>query len=191
MRAKFAAKYPRAAKIRLFIVEKHFDPKAKFRDVAWYQPDVHAVYFLKRALRLSRNTLLGLSAHEIGHGCRSDDCEQCADDTAEGTLGRNWIDGSPDGKVPANMREDVFADGRVAYSGSPLPYSFSEERHHKSVSIVELGPDGAATVDRVRLDVGMNVRSRMPADVPCRCSARRYGPRTLNYSGCSARPMRW
>lgn len=88
MRAKFAAKYPRAAKIRLFIVEKHFDPKAKFRDVAWYQPDVHAVYFLKRALRLSRNTLLGLSAHEIGHGCRSDDCEQCADDTAEGTLGR-------------------------------------------------------------------------------------------------------
>ncbi|MEI2654327.1 MAG: exonuclease SbcCD subunit D C-terminal domain-containing protein [Microthrixaceae bacterium] len=47
----------------------------------------------------------------------------------------------------------------VAYSGSPLPYSFSEERHHKSVSIVELGPDGAATVDRVRLDVGMNVRS--------------------------------
>ena len=34
---------------------------------------------------------------------------------AEGTLGRNWIDGSPDGKVPANMREDVFADGRVAF----------------------------------------------------------------------------
>lgn len=53
----------------------------------------------------------------------------------------------------------AFADGRVAYSGSPLPYSFSEERHHKSLSIVELGPDGAATVDRVRLDVGMNVRS--------------------------------
>ena len=53
----------------------------------------------------------------------------------------------------------AFADGRVAYSGSPLPYSFSEERHNKSVSIVELGPDGAATVDRVRLDVGMNVRS--------------------------------
>lgn len=34
---------------------------------------------------------------------------------AEGTAGRNWIDGTPDGKVPANMRKDVFADGRVAF----------------------------------------------------------------------------
>ncbi|MFM9863122.1 MAG: hypothetical protein ACKVRO_05905, partial [Micropepsaceae bacterium] len=34
---------------------------------------------------------------------------------AEGTAGRNWIDGTPDGKAPANMRDDVFADGRVAF----------------------------------------------------------------------------
>jgi uncharacterized repeat protein (TIGR01451 family) len=34
---------------------------------------------------------------------------------AEGTLGANRIDGTPDGKVPANMREDVFADGRIAF----------------------------------------------------------------------------
>lgn len=53
----------------------------------------------------------------------------------------------------------AFADGRVAYSGSPLPYSFSEERHNKSVRLVELAADGTATTDRVRLDVGMTVRS--------------------------------
>ena len=32
--------------------------------------------------------------------------------------------------------------GRVAYSGSPLAYSFSEAHHTKSVSVVDLGPDG-------------------------------------------------
>jgi DNA repair protein SbcD/Mre11 len=50
--------------------------------------------------------------------------------------------------------------GRVAYSGSPLRYSFSEERHHKSVRIVELGGPGGATgsvalsVEQVDLGVG-------------------------------------
>lgn len=53
----------------------------------------------------------------------------------------------------------AFAEGRVAYSGSPLPYSFSEERHHKSVRLVELAPDGGLSVERIPLDVGMSVRS--------------------------------
>lgn len=50
-----------------------------------------------------------------------------------------------------------FAGGRIAYSGSPLPYSFSEESHHKSARLVELGPDGSLTVELVPLDVGMRL----------------------------------
>ncbi|MFI9650358.1 exonuclease SbcCD subunit D [Streptomyces sp. NPDC052040] len=38
---------------------------------------------------------------------------------------------------------------RVRYSGSPLPYSFSEARHRKSMWLVDLGADGSVTADRV------------------------------------------
>lgn len=43
---------------------------------------------------------------------------------------------------------------RLAYCGSPLPYSFSEERHCKSVRLIELSPTGAPTVELVPLQVG-------------------------------------
>lgn len=36
--------------------------------------------------------------------------------------------------------------GIVRYSGSPLRYSFSEARHTKSFTLVDLGPDGAKSV---------------------------------------------
>lgn len=35
---------------------------------------------------------------------------------------------------------------RIRYSGSPLRYSFSEARQHKSVTIVDFGPDGLKSV---------------------------------------------
>jgi exonuclease SbcD len=43
---------------------------------------------------------------------------------------------------------------RMAYCGSPLPYSFSEEHHRKSVRLIELSPDGVPSVDTVPLNVG-------------------------------------
>jgi exonuclease SbcD len=43
---------------------------------------------------------------------------------------------------------------RVAYSGTPLPYSFSEQHHTKSVRIVELDAHGNASVEVVPLGVG-------------------------------------
>lgn len=53
----------------------------------------------------------------------------------------------------------AFDGGRIAYSGSPLAYSFSEERHHKVVRIVELGADGSVSNTPVRLHVGMRLRT--------------------------------
>ncbi|WP_455351804.1 exonuclease SbcCD subunit D [Streptomyces sp. SYSU K217416] len=38
---------------------------------------------------------------------------------------------------------------RVRYSGSPLAYSFSETHHRKSMWLVDLGPDGTVTAERV------------------------------------------
>jgi len=57
---------------------------------------------------------------------------------------------------------------RVAYSGTPLPYSFSEERHVKSVRIVELAADGTPTVQVVPLGVGRSLCTlRGPIDELC------------------------
>lgn len=39
--------------------------------------------------------------------------------------------------------------GRVRYSGSPLAYSFSEERHRKSMWLVALGPGGEVDAERI------------------------------------------
>jgi DNA repair protein SbcD/Mre11 len=44
--------------------------------------------------------------------------------------------------------------GRIAYSGSPLPYSFSEEGRGKSVRVVEVSPAGLSRVEEVALGVG-------------------------------------
>ncbi|MEB3260411.1 MAG: exonuclease SbcCD subunit D [Cyanobacteriota bacterium] len=43
---------------------------------------------------------------------------------------------------------------RLAYSGSPLPYSFSEEGQRKEVRLLALADDGTPTVERVPLGVG-------------------------------------
>ena len=48
---------------------------------------------------------------------------------------------------------------RVAYSGTPLAYSFSEQHHTKSVRIVELDAAGAASVEIVPLGVGRPLRT--------------------------------
>jgi exonuclease SbcD len=45
--------------------------------------------------------------------------------------------------------QQVATDPVVRYSGTPLAYSFSEEAHVKSVTIVEMGPDGAVDVETV------------------------------------------
>ncbi len=43
---------------------------------------------------------------------------------------------------------------RVVYSGSPLPYSFSEQDHTKSVRLVELHSDGSVDLEEVPLSAG-------------------------------------
>jgi exonuclease SbcD len=42
---------------------------------------------------------------------------------------------------------------QVRYAGSPLPFSFSERRHHKSVALVDIADDGAVAVELVATPV--------------------------------------
>ena len=48
---------------------------------------------------------------------------------------------------------------RLAYAGSPLPYSFSEENQRKGVRLVELGADGTLGVESIPLGVGRPLRT--------------------------------
>jgi DNA repair protein SbcD/Mre11 len=52
-----------------------------------------------------------------------------------------------------------WGDGRIAYSGSPLRYSFSEEHHTKCVRVVDLGADGSLRAELVELGVGRSLRT--------------------------------
>ena len=56
-------------------------------------------------------------------------------------------------------RDQTFDNGRVAYSGTPLPYSFSEERDTKSVRIVEMDTRGRCRTEVVPLGVGRPLRT--------------------------------
>ncbi|MPZ71987.1 MAG: exonuclease subunit SbcD [Nitriliruptorales bacterium] len=47
----------------------------------------------------------------------------------------------------------VFGDGRMRYSGSPLPYSFSERAHRKGVWVVDIPPEAPLHVEAVDLPV--------------------------------------
>ncbi len=48
--------------------------------------------------------------------------------------------------------------GTIRYSGTPLAYSFSEE-HDKSVVVLDMAPDGTATIEQVPVGVGRRVRT--------------------------------
>ncbi|MEV5987605.1 exonuclease SbcCD subunit D [Streptomyces sp. NPDC052051] len=55
---------------------------------------------------------------------------------------------------------------RVRYSGSPLPYSFSEANHRKSMWLVDLGADGTVGAERVDCPVPRplaRIRGRLDA----------------------------
>ncbi len=56
-------------------------------------------------------------------------------------------------------RSQEWNDGRIAYSGTPLPYSFSEENDSKSVRIVEMDAQGRCHTEVVPLEVGRNLRT--------------------------------
>ena len=56
-------------------------------------------------------------------------------------------------------RCQAFDNNRVAYSGSPLPYSFSEENDTKAVRIVEMNARGQCSTEVIPLTVGRPLRT--------------------------------
>jgi DNA repair protein SbcD/Mre11 len=53
----------------------------------------------------------------------------------------------------------IFNGGRVRYAGSLMKYSFSEASQRKSVSMVEIDPEGAVTIEEITLTPKRDVRT--------------------------------
>lgn len=53
--------------------------------------------------------------------------------------------------------QTISGAGTIAYSGTPLPYSFSEE-HLKSVRLLEINADGIVTTETIPIPVGRHVK---------------------------------
>lgn len=69
-------------------------------------------------------------------------------------VGRSVFDGIDYVALGHLHRRQAFDGGRIAYSGTPLRYSFSEESNTPSVRLVDLAADGSLTAQQVELGVG-------------------------------------
>jgi len=101
-------------------------------------------------------------AHTFVNGGMTTDSER---DLSIGSIGNidhvglNVFDGFDYVALGHLHRSQHFDKGRIAYSGSPLAYSFSEEDQIKSVRIVEMDAAGHCSTEIIPLGVGLPLRT--------------------------------
>ena len=110
-----------------------------------------------------------LVAHAFVAGGQTSDSER---ELSIGQLDRVRVDAFAgfDYVALGHLHGSQQLDGpRLAYSGTPLPYSFSEERQRKSVRLVQLAADGSPSVELVPLGVGRPLQTlEGPLEALCR-----------------------
>jgi exonuclease SbcD len=90
-------------------------------------------------------------AHAFIQGGLTSDSERLLQVGGSGAVSANHLDGFHYTALGHLHRRQAMAEGRIAYSGSPLAYSFSEAGGTKSVSLVELAADGSVTSEEIAL----------------------------------------
>jgi len=118
-----------------------------------------ALQGIRRDLERRQGTRSVLVAHTFVAGGQGSDSER---ELSVGQVDRVSVEtfAGFDYVALGHLHGSQQLDGpRLAYSGTPLPYSFSEERHRKSVRIVELAADGTPAVEVVPLGVGRSLQT--------------------------------
>ena len=118
-----------------------------------------ALQGIRRDLKRRPGTRSVLVAHTFVAGGQGSDSER---ELSVGQVDRVSVEAFAgfDYVALGHLHGSQQLDGpRLAYSGTPLPYSFSEERHRKSVRIVELAADGTPAVEVVPLGVGRSLQT--------------------------------
>ncbi len=98
-----------------------------------------------------------LVAHAFVAGCRESESERPLTVGGSGAVSASLFDQFDYVALGHLHQPQVVAAGRARYAGSLLKYSFNEAAHEKSVTLVELGQTGAATVEEVRLPIRRDV----------------------------------
>ncbi len=90
-------------------------------------------------------------AHAFVQGGLTTDSERLLSVGASGAVSAAHLDGFDYVALGHLHRPQSFAGGRIRYSGSPLPYSFSEAGQAKSITLIELGAAGPARIREIPL----------------------------------------
>lgn len=93
-------------------------------------------------------------AHAFAAGGRPSDSERTLTVGGSALVPLRCFDGFDYVALGHLHGRQVFGEGRVRYSGSPVPYSFSERDQRKSVEIIDLAPDGTVRAEPAPLPQG-------------------------------------
>jgi exonuclease SbcD len=93
-------------------------------------------------------------AHAFAAGGRPSDSERTLSVGGSALVPLRCFDGFDYVALGHLHGRQVLGEGRVRYSGSPVPYSFSERDQRKSVEIVDLAFDGTARAEPACLPEG-------------------------------------
>jgi DNA repair protein SbcD/Mre11 len=128
-----------------------------------------ALEAIRRDLATREGSRSVLVAHAFVAGGQSSDSER---ELSVGQVDRVSVEAFAgfDYVALGHLHGSQQLDGpRLAYSGTPLPYSFSEERQRKSVRLVELAADGRPSVELLPLGVGRPLQTlEGPLEALCR-----------------------
>ena len=97
-------------------------------------------------------------AHAFVQGGLTSDSERLLSVGASGAVSAAHLDGFDYVALGHLHRPQSLAGGRIRYSGSPLPYSFSEAGQVKSMALVELDAAGPARVREISLPIRSPLR---------------------------------
>ena len=133
--------------------------RAGHRRISHHDVTELATTLIRRAAAAGGPTRTVVVAHTFADGATPTDSER---DLSIGNIDRVGLDvfnGFDYVALGHLHRCQAFDDGRVAYSGSPLPYSFSEENDTKAVRVVEMNAKGQCSIEVIPLGVGRPLRT--------------------------------
>lgn len=115
---------------------------------------------LADAVAQTRRQLTGVRSLAVGHafviGGLTSDSERQLEVGGTGAVAADLFEGFSYTALGHLHRPQEIGRPTLRYSGTPMPYSFSED-HEKSLTLVDLGADGASRVEQIPLNVGRQV----------------------------------
>ena len=125
-----------------------------------------------------RNVLL---THQFVTGCTTSGSEELTVGGTDNVEASVFADFSYVALGHIHGQQNIGGSNRIRYCGTPLKYAFSEEHHHKSVTVVEIGGEGDVNVTLCPLTPLHEVRTITGTFAQLTDSANYIGTPTKDY----------